>query len=98
MGSYLIKAEITLFTVIRQLPLLDAVPHEKRTGAVGKGENSLPVRQGAYGRWCRQIARAAGIPDTRLEHGRVSSRPTEADQAGATLEAIQGAHDAESTP
>jgi hypothetical protein len=81
------------------LPLLDAVPHENRTGAIVKGEKNLPVRQGTYGRWWRRIARAAGIPDTVWNMDARAGGATEADEAGAALEAIQGAltHSKEST-
>jgi aspartate aminotransferase-like enzyme len=73
------------------IPLLEAVPHEKRTGAIVKGEKNLPVRQGPYGRWWRQIARAAGIPDNVWNMDARAGGATEADEAGAALEAIQGA-------
>jgi hypothetical protein len=72
-------------------PLLDAVAHENRSGAIVKGEKNLPVRQAMYGRWWRQIARAAGIPDTVWNMDARAGGATEADEAGAALEAIQGA-------
>jgi integrase len=81
------------------LPLLDAVPHENRTGTIVKGEKNLPVRQAMYGRWWRQIARAAGIPDSVWNMDARAGGATEADEAGAALEAIQSAltHSKEST-
>jgi hypothetical protein len=79
------------------LPLLDAVPHENRTGAIIKGEKNLPVRQAMYARWWRQIARAAGIPDSVWSMDARAGAAT--DETGAALEAIQGAltHPKEST-
>jgi hypothetical protein len=52
-----------------------------------------------YARWFRQIARAAGIPDEVWNMDARAGGATEADEAGAALEAIQGAltHTKEST-
>jgi hypothetical protein len=33
-------------------------------GVIVKGAKGLPIRRDMYGRWFRQIARAAGIPET----------------------------------
>ena len=50
----------------------------------------LPVRARSYGNWFRDIARAAGIPDAVLEYGS-RRRCHRGREAGAALEAIQGA-------
>jgi integrase len=71
------------------LPLLEAVPHADRTGAVVKGEKNLPVRQAMYARWWRRIARAAGIPDAVWNMDARAGAATEADESGAELDAIQ---------
>jgi hypothetical protein len=73
------------------LPLLEAVPLEERHGAVVMGAKGLPVRRDMYARWFRQIARAAGIPDDVWNMDTRAGGATEADEAGAALEAIQGA-------
>jgi hypothetical protein len=73
------------------LPLLEAVPLGERTGAVVKGAKGLPVRRDMYARWFRQIARAAGIPDDVWNMDTRAGGATEADEAGATIEAIQSA-------
>jgi integrase len=72
-------------------PLLDAVPHEERTGPIIKGEGGLPVRQSSYGKWFRQIARAAGIPDEVWNMDSRAGGATEAEDSGADLDAIQAA-------
>ena len=51
----------------------------------------LPVRARSYGNWFRDIARAAGIPDAVWNMDARAGGATEADEAGAALEAIQGA-------
>jgi hypothetical protein len=98
-SKYRSAADFDLMKYDLLLPLLDAVPHENRTGAIVKGEKNLPVRQSTYGRWWRRIARAAGIPDTVWNMDARAGGATEADEAGAALEAIQGAltHSKEST-
>ncbi len=90
-SKYRSAADFDLTKYDLLLPLLDAVPHEQRTGAIVKGEKNLPVRQAMYARWWRQIARAAGIPDTVWNMDARAGGATEADEAGAALEAIQGA-------
>jgi hypothetical protein len=88
--------DLTKYTLL--LPLLEAVPLDQRIGAIVKGAKGLPIRRDMYGRWFRQIARAAGIPD---EVWNMDARggATEADEAGAAIEAIRGAltHTKEST-
>jgi hypothetical protein len=98
-SKYRSAADFDLTKYDLLLPLLDAVPHENRTGAIVKGEKNLPVRQAMYARWWRQIARAAGIPDSVWNMDARAGGATEADEAGAALEAIQGAltHSKEST-
>src|SRR5262249_56501142 len=89
--------DFTKYTML--LPLLEAVPHAERTGPVVKGSYGLPVRADMYRRWFRQIARAAGIPDDVWNMDSRAGGATEADEAGAAIEAIQGAltHSKEST-
>jgi hypothetical protein len=72
-SKYRSAADFDLTKYDLLFPLLDAVPHENRTGAIVKGEKNLPVRQGPYGRWWRQIARGRD-PRHRLEHGRPRRR------------------------
>jgi hypothetical protein len=72
-------------------PLLDAVPHAERTGAIVKGEHGLPVRERSYRKWFREIARAAGIPDEVWNMDTRAGGATEAEEAGAAVEAIQSA-------
>lgn len=81
--------DLTLYGLL--FPLLDAVPHEERTGAIIKGEQGLPVRYRSYVRWFRQIARAAGIPDTVWSMDARAGGATEAEEAGADLDAIRDA-------
>src|SRR5262249_49795056 len=69
-------------------PLLEAVPHQARTGAIVKGEHGGPVRERSYRRWVRAIARAAGIPDEVWSMDSRAGAATEADEAGADLAAI----------
>ncbi len=87
-SKYRSPAEFDLTKYSLLLPLLEAVPHESRTGAIVKGEKNLPVRQSTYGRWWRQIARAAGIPDTVWNMDARAGGASEADEAGAALEEI----------
>jgi hypothetical protein len=81
--------DLTKYTML--FPLLDAVPHVERTGPVVKGSYGLPIRADMYRRWFRQIARASNIPDEVLNMDSRAGGATEADEAGAALEAIQGA-------
>jgi hypothetical protein len=98
-SKYRSAADFDLTKYDLLMPLLEAVPRENRTGAIVKGEKNLPVRQAMYARWFRQIARAAGIPDEVWNMDARAGGATEADEAGAPLEAIQAAltHTKEST-
>ena len=89
--------DLTKYTLLFRM--LEAVPLEQRTGAIVKGAKGLPVRRDMYARWFRQIARAAGIPDEVWNMDARAGGATEADEAGAALEAIQSAltHTKEST-
>jgi hypothetical protein len=95
-SKYRSAADFDLMKYDLRLPLLDAVPHENRTGAIIKGEKNLPVRQAVYARWWRQIARAAGIPDPvwsprrPCDRGGRSRRCAEAIQNGQGEEASEG--------
>jgi hypothetical protein len=90
-SKYRSAAEFDLTKYTMLLPLLECVPHAERTGAVIKGSFGLPIRADMYRRWFRQIARASGIPDEVLNMDSRAGGATEADEAGAALEAIQGA-------
>ena len=90
-SKYRSAADFDLTKCTMLLPLLEAVPHAERTGPVVKGSYGLPVRADMYRRWFRQIARAAGIPDDVWNMDSRAGGATEADEAGAALEAIQGA-------
>lgn len=90
-SKYRSAAEFDLTSYSLLYPLLEAVPHEERIGAVVKGEHGLPVRERSYRRWFRQIARAAGIPDEVWSMDSRAGGATEAEEAGADLDAIQGA-------
>ena len=81
--------DLTRYTLLH--PLLELVAHDKRTGSIVKGEGDLPARYRSFVKWWRQIANAAGIPvDVESMDARAGGA-TEAEEAGATLEAIQGA-------
>jgi hypothetical protein len=67
-SKYRSAADFDLTKYDLLLPLLDAVPHENRSGAIVKGEKNLPVRQAMYARWWRQIARR-WYPRRRMEYG-----------------------------
>jgi len=69
-------------------PLLDAVPHAERSGAIVKGESGLPIRERSYRKWFREIARAAGIPDKVWSMDSRAGAATEADAAGVDLKSI----------
>jgi hypothetical protein len=84
-----VEFDLTSFSLLH--PLLEAVPHDQRAGAIVKGERGLPIRARSYGNWFRDIARAAGIPDVVWSMDARAGGATEADEAGVTLEAIQGA-------
>jgi len=69
-------------------PLLEAVPHAEREGAIVNGEHGLPVRERSYRKWFRAIARAAGIPDEVWSMDARAGAATEADEAGADFKSI----------
>ena len=81
--------DLTSYSVL--FPLLEAVPHEERTGAIIKGENGFPVQERSYRGWFRQIARVAGIPDTIWSMDSRAGGATEAEEAGADFDAIRDA-------
>jgi hypothetical protein len=90
-SKYRAAAEFDLTNYSLLFPLLDSVPHEERAGAIVKGEHGLPVRERSYRKWFREIARAAGIPDTVWSMDSRAGGATEAEESGADLEAIQDA-------
>jgi integrase len=89
-SKYRSAAEFDLTRYSLLYPLLQAVPHEKRVGAMVRGEHGLPVRERSYRKWFRQIARAAGIPDEVWSMDSRAGGATEAEEAGAPTDAIQG--------
>ena len=90
-SKYRAAAEFDLSSYSLLLPLLEAVPHDQRTGAIVKGEHGLPIRERSYRKWFRLIARAAGIPDAVWSMDTRAGGATEAEEAGAAIDAIQGA-------
>jgi hypothetical protein len=84
-SKYRAGQEFTLSNYELLLPLLEAVPHTQRHGAIVKGEHGLPVRQSSFGKWFRQIARAANIPDDVWNMDARAGGATEADEAGADI-------------
>src|SRR4051794_4770714 len=88
-SKYRSAADFDLTKYDLLLPLLELVPHAERVGPVVKGAKGLPVRRDMYARWFRQIARAAGIPDQVWNMDARAGGATEADEAGAAVEAIQ---------
>jgi hypothetical protein len=90
-SKYRAAAEFDLTSYGLLFPLLEAVPHEERAGAIVKGEGGLPVRQRSYIKWFRQIARAAGIPDEVWSMDARAGGATEAEEAGAAFDAISDA-------
>ncbi len=90
-SKYRAPADFDLTNFGLLFPLLEAVPHDQRQGAIVKGEAGLPVRQTSYGKWFRQIARAAGIPDDVWNMDSRAGGATEAQDAGANLKEIQRA-------
>jgi len=90
-SKYRHAAEFDLTSNSLLFPLLEAVPHDERIGAIVKGEHGLPVRERSYRKWFRQIARAAGIPDAVWSMDSRAGGATEAEEAGAAIDAIQGA-------
>lgn len=90
-SKYRAPAEFDLSRYTLLHPLLEMVPHNEREGSIIKGEGGLPVRYRSFIRWWRQIANAAGIPvDVESMDARAGGA-TEAEEAGAALEAIQSA-------
>lgn len=81
-------AVFTLTNYPLLFPLLEAVPHQERMGAIVKGEHGLPVRERSYRKWFRAIARGANIPDNVWSRDSRAGAATEADEAGADLAAI----------
>jgi integrase-like protein len=90
-SKYRAAAEFDLTSYGLLLPLLEDVPHAERVGAIVKGEHGHPIRERSYRKWFRQIARAAGIPDTVWSMDSRAGGATEAQEAGADLDAIRDA-------
>ena len=79
--------DLTLQSLL--FPLLEAVPHEERTGPIVKDENGVPWKDRTYAKHFRRIARAAGIPDDVWNTDARAGAATEAEEAGANIEGIQ---------
>jgi hypothetical protein len=79
--------DLTLYPLL--MPLLEAVPHDQRTGAIIKDETGKPIRERSHRKWFRKIARAAGLPDDVWQMDSRAGGATEAEEAGASLEQIQ---------
>jgi hypothetical protein len=90
-SKYRAAAEFDLPKHSLLFPLLEQVPHHQRSGAIVKGEHGLPVRERSYRKWFRAVARAAGIPDEVWNMDTRAGGATEAEESGASLDAIQGA-------
>jgi integrase len=81
-----VEFDLTAYPLLYSL--LDAAPHAGRVGAIIKGEHGLPIRERSYRKWFRQIARAAGIPDSVWSMDSRAGGATEAYEAGADFHAI----------
>jgi hypothetical protein len=87
-SKYRAPAEFDLTGYGLLFPLLEAVAHGERTGAIVKGEHGLPIRYRSHAKWFRQIATVAGIPlDVQSRDGRAGGA-TEAEESGASIEDI----------
>jgi len=82
-----VNFDLTIYSLL--FPLLDAVPHHERTGAVVKGEHGFAVQERSYRKWFRPIARVAGIPDEVWIMDSRAGAGTEAEEAGADHGAIK---------
>lgn len=79
--------DLTIYSLL--FPLLEAVPHEQRTGAIVKGEHGYAIQERSYRKWFRPIAQVAGIPDSVWNMDSRAGAATEADEAGAERDAIK---------
>lgn len=87
-SKYRTAVEFDLAASPLLFPLLNAVPHAERTGAIVKGEHGLPMREHSFRKWFRKIARAAGIPDEIWNMDSRAGAATEAEEALANLGGI----------
>ncbi|NWG26132.1 MAG: hypothetical protein HXY30_17235 [Pseudorhodoplanes sp.] len=90
-SKYRAAADFDLTRYRLLMPLLEAVPHEEREGAIVKGEHGLPARESTYRKDFRAIARSAGIPDDVWSMDSRAGGATEAGESGATIDDIRGA-------
>jgi hypothetical protein len=88
-SKYRTAADFDLTIYGYLFPLLEAVPHAERQGAIVKGEHALPMRERTYRKWFRQIARAADIPDEVWSTDSRAGAATEAEEAGVDRRMIQ---------
>jgi hypothetical protein len=98
-SKYRSPADFDLTKYSLLYPLLEQVPLHERSGPIIKGENGFPVPEHSYRKWFRDIARAAGIPDEVWVMDARAGGASEADEAGAPLDAISAGltHDNEKT-
>lgn len=86
----LIATDLTLCPLVREL--LDLVPPERRVGPLIVDETAgRPYAEWAYAREWRVVAEAAGIPREVWNADARAGAITEAEDAGAELDAIRGA-------
>jgi hypothetical protein len=90
-SKYRAAAEFDLSIYGLLFPLLQAVPHEERAGAIVKGEHALPMRASSFGKWFRQIRAAAGIPADVQNRDTRAGGATEGDDAGVAFDDLMGA-------
>jgi hypothetical protein len=88
-SKYRTAVNFDLATFSLLLPLLEAVPHHERTGAVVKGEHGYAIQERSYRKWFRPIAQVAGIPDNVKLMDLRAGGATEAEEAGADRDAIK---------
>lgn len=82
-----VNFDLTAYSLL--FPLLEAVPHDQRVGAVIKGEHGYAVMERSYRKWFRPIARAADIPDAVWCMDSRAGAATEAEEAGGDHNAIK---------
>ncbi|HET7806602.1 MAG TPA: hypothetical protein VFL53_20375 [Pseudolabrys sp.] len=87
-SKYRAPADFTLSNYGLLFPLLEAVPHEQRTGAIVKGEHVFPVQERSYRKW---FPRLATIPGEVWSMEARAGAATEAEEAGVDKRLIQEA-------
>lgn len=90
-SKYRHPAEFDLTKHTLLFPLLEAIPHDERTGPIVKDGDGLPFTRHSYAKWFRKIARPAGIPDDVWSMDARAGGATEAEEAGADVKHINAA-------